>query len=68
MNTFISHVIHPTVLECINYIVNCLQNYIMNLQREAATDDQIYQAIQQFKWYPEGWGPPTSICNPLVFL
>ena len=67
MNAFIKHVIHPTVPECINYIINCLQNYIMNLQREATTDSQIYQAIQQFKWYPKGQGPPSSICNPLVF-
>ena len=30
-------------------------------------DEQIYNAITQFKWFPDIRTPPTTMCNPLVF-
>ena len=58
---------HPTLPEDGDYVINGLQNNIIRLQREDATNDQIYQAMDGFKWYPERNGPPRTMCNPLVF-
>ena len=66
-NAYIKHALHPTFPDCGDSIVNCLQNYAVSLQREDAPDDQIYQAIDKFKWYPDGGGPPAAIHNLPVF-
>ena len=58
---YIKHSVHTLFPNSGDYIINCLQNYVVNLQREHVTDNQIYQVIDEFKYYTDGKGPPAAI-------
>ena len=64
LNAYTKHVVCLLFQDGGDPIVTCICNYVVNLQ---SSDDQVYEVIEEFLFFPDGQGTAADIHYPLSF-